>query len=170
MTTNAVTKTPDHFRPAVSLKASDLADAVSKTIKTISDHVKENNLTVTSEDKMYSGSQATDFIDKLLNIGNLVSITKMTKSAKKKLVKRMRNANYKLSTRSMNTFISFARNKMNADIPSTPFKITPSQEEQAIIVSRTKYNDLKILMEAARIDYRSKKKVYKESNKKYFGS
>jgi len=165
--TNVAKQVPAHFRPAVSLNASDMAKSISETIDKIEQHIIKNDLTVVNEKgERYSSSSLKDM--KIFYEGY---ISKMTKSAKKKLAKRIRNVNYKMSIRSINTFFAFLRNKVVGSSETMMYvKVQPSLEEQTIIASREKYKKLKAELELARQDYKSRKQIYHAAGKKYFSN
>ncbi len=165
--TNVATNTPAHYRPAVSLSAVDLSSSISQTISKIYEILKLNNLTVKNEKEEFVDA---DSIRAIYNIRMMNAITKMTKSAKKKLAKRIRNVNYKMSIRSMNTFFSFIRNKVMREEVTGKILILPSLDEQNIAANREKYKKLRAEMQVARQEYKSGKNNYRAAGKKYFGS
>lgn len=145
-----------NYRPAPSTSVSDLNAGIKTTIQKIIYFVKTNDFDA-------------PHLEKLLSYEYSFDLTKLTKTAKKKLAKKMLRVNHKLSIRNSNIFLSFLRSRvMSIEIES--LKIKPSKAEQEIAAAREVYKKLQAEIIKARVDYKEKKKEYHKAGKTYFGS
>lgn len=144
-----------NYRPAPSTNISDLNAGIKTTIQKIIYFVKVNDFD-------------SPYLEKLLSYEYSFDLTKLTKTAKKKLAKKMLRVNHKLSIRNSNIFLSFLRTRvMSIEIES--LKIKPSKAEQEIATARGIYKKLQAELNKARMDYKEKKKEYHKLGKTYFG-
>lgn len=156
MTPNVAIKTPVNYRPAISLKSSDLSVSIKETVSKIIAFVNKYNL-------------EAPYLEKLLSYYFDDDISRMTKTAKKKLARKIRRVNFKTSLRYSNIFLSFLKTRvMTVQVES--LKIAPSKAEQEIIAARENYKKLRSELEKIRINYKTKKKEYRAAGNKYVAS
>lgn len=167
MSTLTVKKESAQYRQPVSLKASDLAQEIKSTISKMNSFIKDNNLVVVQKE---SGNESKNGLNDLLTdlyVSYENQISKMTKSAKKKLVKKLRHVNYRMTLRSMNTFLTYIHNKVLDNATSPKLGVLPSAAEQKIMATRKKYLELRAETEKVRVEYRTLKKDFGSAKMKY---
>ncbi len=179
MTTNVATKTPAHYRPALSIETADLADSIKSIFEKILFFVKENDLQVKGKDgkdgqqilesynKMNPSSWISSVIKSIFTVNPKDRINSLTKTSKKKLAKRLCAVNKKMSIKNVNEFIWFFVHRLMQGDNLTSVKIMPSKAVSDIIETRKKYKALFIETEKLRQEYRQLKKDLIISNKPY---
>lgn len=145
------------WRQPVSLKAEDLKTSIQKTIDSIGEFVKNNNLNITSE--MSSLELLKEF--------DSLAIANLSKRSKKRIVKRIFNLNLKMTLTRINKFISFIC-RLIPGFDNRKLKVFPSKDEQLIIDLRSKYKKTREEFFKIKKEYKSSKKEYHSKGGLYF--
>jgi len=145
------------WRQPTSLKADDLKASIQKTIDSIGEFVKNNNLIIVSE---------TSNLE-LLKEFESSAIANLSRRSKKRISKKIYNLNLKMTSNRINKFISFIC-MLIPEFDNRKIRVLPSKEEQVIIDLRFKYKKSKEEFLKIKKEYRTSKKEYHSKGGLYF--